>query len=279
MRLTGVLIGFLTLAFLLPALSAQDKDKKDPVKAEVKDKADAKDKEKADAKDKDKADAKDKDKADAKDKGKADKEKEPAEPEKKKPEEKVQHGPVIRTKILSMKPDSAHELTVEMTVPDPVQMAQNNMWMAQQMASIQQERNPRNYVMRMQQFQMQMAQRQAQGVGFKKEPAEVRATEECKVRIMYPPTQYDDAGNIKKWTNKELTKLKGNSKLPGYPADFDMLKGGQLVDIYLAKPQAASRDKTSGAANKKKKDEDPPDPAMQRPDVVMIVIIAEPMGR
>ncbi len=97
---------------------------------------------------------------------------------------------------------------------------------------------------------------------------------------MYPPVQYDDNGRLKKWTKKELETLKGSSKLPGYGSDFDMLKTGQFVEVYFAKPPAPAKDKGSAATKKKKGDDDPPEPmAMNRPEVVLIVIWGEPMGR
>jgi hypothetical protein len=126
-------------------------------------------------------------------------------------------------------------------------------------------------------YQQGMAQRMAQGGVTSPKNVDVRATDACKVRMMHPPVQYDDAGNLKQWTKKELEKLKDKSKLPGYPAEFDMLKTGQYVQIYLAKPPAPVKT----TPNKKKKDEDPPDAptADMRPEVVMIVIWAEPMMR
>src|SRR2546423_4130973 len=99
MKRTGMLIGFLALSILLlPALTAQEK--KDDPKA---DKKEAKD-------DKKDADKKDPDKTD------------PEKPVKKKPEEKPEHGPVLKTKILSMKADSAREFDIEVMMPDPQQM-------------------------------------------------------------------------------------------------------------------------------------------------------------
>jgi hypothetical protein len=244
MRVAGLMIGFLAVTlFVLPQLPAQEKDKKADKDA--------------------KAEAKDPDKAEMKEK------------EKKPAEEKLEHGPVIPTRILSMKPDSAHDFTVEIPQPDPQQMFQLQQWQAQQMMYIAQSRNPTEYAQRTAQFQQGMAQRIAQGAGYTKKPVDVRARDDCKVRMMNPPVEYDDAGNLKKWTKKELDKLKDKSKLPGYPANFDMLKTGQFVQIYLAKPPPAPKDK---GGTKKKKDEDPPEPmGDMRPEVVMIVIWGEPM--
>jgi hypothetical protein len=251
MRFTGLLIGFIAGSLLLlPALPAQDKQKKDDPKEDPK-----KDTEK------------------------------PEKPEKpvKKKEEKFEHGPVVKTKIISMRGDSAHEFTIEVPMPDPQQMYQLQMWQAQQMQQLMQIRNPQQYAQRMMQIQMQMAQKQAQGAGYTNKPIDVRAADNCKVRIMYPPVQYDDEGKLKKYTKKDLAKLKGTSKLPGYDADFDNLKVGQFVEVYLAKQHGSPKDKWSGskAPRKKKGDDDPPPEPMpeMRPEVVLIVIHGEPMGR
>jgi hypothetical protein len=238
MRFTGLLIGFLSVSLvLLPSLTAQEKEK----------------------------DKKDPDKTDTE------------KPAKKK-EEKVDHGPVLKSKIISMKPDSAHDFTIEVPMPDPQQMYNMQVWQAQQMASIAQARNPAEYAQRSASYQQQMAMKVARGEGYRMTPVDMRATESCKVRMMYPPVQYDDAGNLKKWSKKELDTLKAGSKLPGYPSDFDMLKTGQIVEVYLAKQHGSPKDKWQGPKQKKKKDEDPPDPMPEmRPEVVMIIIWAEPM--
>jgi hypothetical protein len=134
---------------------------------------------------------------------------------------------------------------------------------------------------------MEYQQRMAQANVYSMKPVDVKATENCKVRTIFPPTQYDDAGNLKKWSKKELAELKANSKLPGFPAEFDLLKPGQWVEVYLAKPakekgtskdtKAMPKDKVGG--KKKIIDDDDPLPGMATPEVVLIVIYAEPMGR
>ena len=77
----------------------------------------------------------------------------------------------------------------------------------------------------------------------------------------------------------ELAALKAKSKLPGYPADFDLLKTGQWVELYLAKATPAPKGSAPPMNPKKKKMEDDPDVPMTVPEVVLIVIWAEPMGR
>src|SRR5438876_105288 len=186
MRTTGLLIAFLALSlFVLPGLTAQDEKKGDDAKAEKKD---AKD-EKKDAKD----EKKDPEKTDPvkKDLPKEKKEKKPVE-------ETPEHGPRVKTRIISMKPDSAHEFTVEVAMPDPQKIAALQFWSQQQMFSISQTQNAAQRAQQMYQYQTQLAQKQATETVTMK-AVDVRASEKCKVRMMNPPVQYDDAGNLKKY--------------------------------------------------------------------------------
>jgi hypothetical protein len=67
-----------------------------------------------------------------------------------------------------------------------------------------------------------------------KKDVEVVAADDLKVRTLNPPVQYDEKGFPKKYTKDELKELKGDSKLPGYTADFDAVQQGQVVVAYLA---------------------------------------------
>jgi hypothetical protein len=261
MRYLGLLFGFFALTlFVLPGLTAQEKGKDKKADVEAKD-------------DNPEPEKKDKKKGTTKEK----KEKKPVE-------EIPPHGPVVKTKIVSMKADSVRDFTVEVSMPDPMKMYNLQMWQQQQMVSIAQSPNPQTYNQRLYQFQMQLAQKQNNGEGFSMKPVDVQATEKCKVRIMYPPLQYDDAGNLKKWSKKEIAALKGTSKLPGFPADFDLLKNGQYVEIYLAKQHGSPKGKWTGKNPNKKKMEkekapvEDDDPIETRPQVILIVIWAEPKG-
>src|SRR5262249_14741595 len=98
---------------------------------------------------------------------------------------------------------------------------------------------------------------------------DLRFAANCKFRSMYPPVEYDAKGRLKKWTQKELAALKGNSKLRGYPIELDSVRAGQTVDIYLAKKIDV------GASPKGKKKTDDDDIGVGRPEAVMIVITLE----
>jgi hypothetical protein len=73
---------------------------------------------------------------------------------------------------------------------------------------------------------------------------QMQADDDVKVRIDQPPVQYDAKGHPKKYTSAQLKELKGKeTKLPGYPSDFDQLKAGDIVKVTLAtkkKSDAAS---------------------------------------
>src|SRR4051812_30389950 len=133
MRTMGRSIAFLALLlFLLPALTAQEKkdaDKKEDAK-KVEEKKDAKDPAKKD-------ESKDPEKKEPEKKAEEKKEK-----AKKKEEEKVEYGQKITTKIISMRPESNHEFTVEMQEIDPERVYQFNQWKTQRMIQIAQQTNP-----------------------------------------------------------------------------------------------------------------------------------------
>lgn len=97
----------------------------------------------------------------------------------------------------------------------------------------------------------------------RKQDVPVHVMDEAKVRTAVLPL-YDDKGNFRRYTAKELKELKGpDLKLPGYASEFDHLSRGQIVRVHLAKRVPL------------KKDPDAP-PADNKPEISMIVILAEP---
>lgn len=79
---------------------------------------------------------------------------------------------------------------------------------------------------------------------------DVVASDTVKVQANDPPPAFDEKGNFKKYTTKELADLKGAG--PGYPSEFENLRPGQIVKLNLAK-------KAAPAAKPKGKDEPQPD--------------------
>jgi len=75
--------------------------------------------------------------------------------------------------------------------------------------------------------------------------AELRAADDLVIRTANPPLELDEKGKPKKYTKKELDKLKGpDTKAWGFPADFDSLKVGQTVLVYMSQKKP---DKKPGA--------------------------------
>jgi hypothetical protein len=125
----------------------------------------------------------------------------------------------------------------------------------QQIARLQQQmaksKNPAQQMAQIQRIlaQMQVGQVRAQNnlynVVNRTQDIEFQAEEDVKVRTTELPEQFDEKGNIKKYTKEELKQLKGKDKdLPGYESTFEALRAGQLVQVTLtthkAKKPAAS---------------------------------------
>jgi hypothetical protein len=83
---------------------------------------------------------------------------------------------------------------------------------------------------------------------------DLESTPDAKVRLQDPPVQYDEKGNVKKYTQQELKELKGDSKLPGYNADWDTLKAGQMIKVTLSHKRDKAGDKNKDNNNKDNKD-------------------------
>jgi hypothetical protein len=111
------------------------------------------------------------------------------------------------------------------------------------------------------------------GVRFKR--IDMQATDNIKIRILNPPADFDAKGKPRRYTSKELKEMKGpDTKRPGYTADFDSLKPGQIVNLYLPRPKPA---KPSPPPKKKSKDDDDLVVPPEKPEVLMVVILQEPV--
>ncbi len=260
MKRYGLLIGFCTILFaLLPAIFAQ---------APAKD--GAKDEKKANPEKDEKKDPEKKDE-------KKDPEKKDAEPKK----VKLVYAYTFTTKIMNTNPESNRNLTVELKEVDPKKVYEEQMWQAQQMQQLQRSlydismqrdfkqrmNQMQNYQRSLYNYQMDLAKRKNNIYSTK--PMEVRASDDVKVRCMFPPVEFDDLGFQKKWTKKELEERRDKTGLPGFDVDLDALKSGQVVELYMTKNPAPPK-----APAKKKKDDDVV-PVIERPEFVMIVILQE----
>jgi hypothetical protein len=163
----------------------------------------------------------------------------------------------------------------------------------QQLNKAQSNRNPRQRVQAMQraqvlalEVQVAAAQLSASSVGPDGAPAgykwvttsqdiEFQTTDEVKVRNLNLPEQFDEKGNVKKYTKEELAELKGKDKnLPGYESSVEKMETGQKVRVTLVphKKPAAAADKEKDKDADKDKDNVDSEKKMQ---VKMIVITAE----
>jgi hypothetical protein len=281
MKRIGLMIGFLALLVLaLPSLTAQN-EKKDAAKTDQKDDA-KKDEAKKDEPKKEEA-KKDEPK---KDDAKKDDEKKKAEP-KKVDKEKLSYGAVYQgVKIVSANAENGRDLTIEVQELDPKKVYDLNVWKAQQLNSLAQQQfnmqkiQPKdvqgrvnaqaNYAKAAAQYQIELAKRNV----YSPKNLDVKSAENAKVRIMYLPPEFDDAGAVKKFTKKEIEERKDKTGLPGFPADFDAVKSGQYIDIYMAKQAPAK-----AQPKKKGPDDDDVPVAQPRQEYVLIVIRSEPMQK
>jgi hypothetical protein len=107
-----------------------------------------------------------------------------------------------------------------------------------------------------------------------------QAADEVKVRSIKPPLDFDEKGKPRKYTSKELKELKGpDARLPGYQADFDSVKPDQIVQLTLAKRMPVGkpeqREKTKDKDDEKDMDKAPV--TSEKPEVMMVVILVEPV--
>lgn len=85
--------------------------------------------------------------------------------------------------------------------------------------------------------------------------------EDVKVRVGAPPIEFDDKGDLKKYSSEELKNLKGGERTWGFAADTSQLNPGDVVRVIVA------RKKTSGPR--------PKDTIPEEPVVKMIFILKD----
>jgi hypothetical protein len=204
--------------------------------------------------------------------------------------EKLSYGTVFVAKMTDVAANSQKDFTVEVTYrylqPNVQAIAQYQQKQQQLAIRLQQIQYIRNAYQRQQaliqlQQQAQQVPQNLYTVKTVNKKVELRGSEEVKVRTLQPPIDYDEKGNVKKYTKKELKELKGPGNLPGYTGEFDNLRAGQVVRIYLAKSKKklALNKKAKKGKKKKKEDEDLEDDENldeDKPEAVMIVILQEP---
>jgi len=200
---------------------------------------------------------------------------------------KLAYGVVLAGKLTQMEANSQRDFTLQVksVVGERNTGAEQNLvnqlnQLARQQGDAARARNRQelqNALNAIQQTQIQIVKTRAELVKYKEVSTDVklRAGEDVKVRWAYPPIDYDEKGNLKKYTKEELKALRGDSGLPGYTGEYDQVRTGQLIKVYLAKPKQAAKGDPKG-----KKITDDDDLGVQaRPEVVMIEILAEPKGK
>jgi hypothetical protein len=285
MQAVSRVLAFALMGFLLslPVLGADDKDKKaDPPKGDVKKsdvkkdepaKQDAKKDEpvKQDAK-KDEPAKKDADKKDAKKPANM-----PKLPARKGQFKQYEDNPEAATKKMMKSPKV--QGTVVAVAEDkkvlrlrvPIHYVKINEGHLQNYINAQNSMLQATNAQGVVNAQRSMAQAAAQiyEIATVEKEAEWTATDEVKVRMNNPPPQFDEKGRPKRYTAQQLRELKGNDKLPGYPAEFSDLKNGQIVQVTLLQKKTGARPVRRG------KDAEG-EAADDLPKMQMIIIMAEP---
>ena len=105
-----------------------------------------------------------------------------------------------------------------------------------------------------------------------------QADANVKVRIKELPEQFDEKGNIRKYTPAELSALKGKDKnLTGYESSVEALQPGQVVMVSLhSHKKSSSAAPDAPVSRKGKTDDKEAEPATEhRMQVTMIVILKD----
>jgi hypothetical protein len=110
-----------------------------------------------------------------------------------------------------------------------------------------------------------------------KQDVELPLAEGVKVRCAVPPQAFDDKGNIKRYTPRELKEMRGTENLPGYSADLSDLQVGQTVLVRVAarRPAPPPKPAAKEPAGPSQKDAPPP-PEAGKP-LAVLILIADPM--
>ena len=70
--------------------------------------------------------------------------------------------------------------------------------------------------------------------------AELRLTDDFQVRTLQPPVAFDEKGNVRRYTPKELQELRGPGNRPGFKGDRDDLRPGQILLLTLVRKQGSA---------------------------------------
>lgn len=133
-----------------------------------------------------------------------------------------------------------------------------------------------NLAARIENLKAKLATAQANGkVTTARKEFDLQAIDEVKIRLVDLPVEYDEDGNVIKYSAKQRKELKGKGNLPGYRGSWENLTPGQTVKLYLLPPKRKPADKGKGKVEVKDKAafdllEEP-----DKPLIKMIVVLAE----
>lgn len=102
-----------------------------------------------------------------------------------------------------------------------------------------------------------------------------RTADKVIVRTGLPPLEYDDKGNAKNYTQKELFTLAGNEGYPGFPSDADSLRSDQLLQIFFAKNALVPKGPMKMEPKVDKDGVPLPVVDEQRPEVILVLVLQE----
>ncbi len=198
--------------------------------------------------------------------------------------EKTIKSGVVLGKVMNVYEDKKR---LRLQVPIPVTTL--NPSAAGQIAQAQQQMVQAQYALRtatsaqgalqarqqMAQAQVALARAQASVYQTKMEnkEVEVQAIDDIVVRMAQPKQDFDEKGRVKKYTKAELKELKGDSKLPGYKAEFTDLQNEQIVRVTMVRKKGESAPKPVKKKKGKDEDEKPADGLMDANIQVSIIEI------
>jgi Leucine-rich repeat (LRR) protein len=168
--------------------------------------------------------------------------------------------------------ESRRNLRVELTQP-VVSISDGDLywlqWHQVQIVSAQLDPNPRNRLRRLQHHALWIGFHQARlyRIHAHRERVDLKLDEAAKVRAVKLEPFYDDKGNVRKPTLKELQELKGVDRLPGLSSSAEFLQDGQIARLYLSTGQVVQRGPAVGNPEEGNKVVDP------RPRVTMVLIL------
>jgi len=199
----------------------------------------------------------------------AQKKKKPIDKEKSAPAEKKDYETLIKLKEAKVKVVDLDDAAKVVTVRLEYQHYQLKKGAESKMNLSQSEKNDYHHIMtykhwtpahraqRLQEFYTHLQKKYANLFDVKtdRKDFDLDAIDKIVVRWKELPTEYDEKGNVKEYTPKELKERRGkDSKVPGYSAEWADLRVGQEVQVYVTTPKKKAKTTTKEPA-KDKKDE------------------------